>query len=135
MLVSIGCGLITYLLVPYFGVRITLIFALSFVLCGGAIVFLTWNENWGSAETPHEELLRNCVALIKTGEGNVCFAYIIVDSKIRKLALIQAFFEPCICVFIFIWTPALNKTGIHNVAINLLSFFNSIWTSVCLFYD
>jgi MFS family permease len=103
-LMAILAGLVAHTLVETLAVGPVAPFdaAALVLLAGGAIVYTTWTENYGtdaSDTTSGVEMFRRAGALIAS------------EPKIALLGAMQALFEGSMYTFVFLWTPALSPAG------------------------
>ena len=103
-----------------FGPVAPFVAAIPFLAVAAIWIFLTWEENLGQQE-------RNwggqCLEGIYTIMGN---------RKILFLGLIQSIFESCMYIFVFLWTPVLEK-GKPPLGLTFSSFMVAIMIGSALY--
>ncbi|KAK9826741.1 hypothetical protein WJX81_003787 [Elliptochloris bilobata] len=102
-LVAILAGLLAHALVEYgqLGPVAPFDAAAGVMLLGGALVALTWSENYGDNSER-----RSFGAQLKAAAQAIAR-----DEKIALLGAMQSLFEGSMYTFVFLWTPALSPKG------------------------
>lgn len=72
--------------------------AILLLAAGGIIVFFTWTENYGNSSV---DLKESFIAGFNTLRK---------DMKVAALGVGQGMFESAMYIFVFMWTPTLDKT-------------------------
>lgn len=98
-IIAILSGLVASQVKSFFG-TMTAPFdtAILLLVIGGFIIYYTWTENYGNSTG---ELKQNFV------EG---FNTLLSDMKVASLGLAQSMFESAMYIFVFMWTPTLDRT-------------------------
>jgi hypothetical protein len=97
--------------------------AIAFMLIGGAIVLVTWAENYGN-QTASGSVIES----IKTARQQ-CRD----DPTIVAACMVQSFFEAAMYTFIFMWTPAIEeRTSVGKDDIPFGLIFASFMVSMML---
>ena len=88
--------------------------AIVFLAAGAVMIRRTWVENTPVAAAPGAAMPMPPLPAALPGPATGCLASlrpIVRNRKIWMLALVQAFFEAGMYLFVFLWTPALVRRG------------------------
>jgi len=98
-IIAILSGLVASQVKSFFG-TMTAPFDTAIVLLviGGVIIFYTWTENYGNSSV---DVKQSFV------EG---FSTLTNDFKVAALGLAQSMFESAMYIFVFMWTPTLDRS-------------------------
>jgi len=94
-LIAILSGLLANSVKDLYGYVAPFDTAILFLVIGGVVIVLTWEENYGDQTIDNVTQFRNA------------FRHIFADRKVAMLGCIQSFFEGGMFTFVFMWTPAL----------------------------
>mmetsp|Transcript_39307 Transcript_39307/g.125368 ORF Transcript_39307/g.125368 Transcript_39307/m.125368 type:complete len:329 (+) Transcript_39307:550-1536(+) len=76
--------------------------AATFLAIGGAIIMVTWTENYGDSNAQGGSMVQ---------QFKDASAAIAADKKIALLGAMQSLFEGAMYTFVFLWTPALSPNN------------------------
>lgn len=101
-LVAIMAGILAWVLAYMFGAVAPFDASFLLLVAGGFIIYTRWRENYGEhRSTGTTSALDN---FVKAGK------MLINNEHILLLGLIQSCFESAMYIFVFMWTPALEKS-------------------------
>jgi MFS family permease len=95
-LMAVSAGLVANFVASSFGFVGPFVVAMLPLAACGALVFLTWGENYGNTSEDMMSSLKKGFKLIRE------------DSTVAALGLGQSCFEGAMYTFVFMWTPAMK---------------------------
>lgn len=101
--ISIVAGVLANMVADWmnFGPVAPFVVAIPFLICAGILIQLTWDENYGGKSG---KLFQPCMD---------CLRHIIQNKKILLLGVVNSLFESAMYIFVFLWTPVLDRSHLH----------------------
>ncbi|EDO47769.1 predicted protein [Nematostella vectensis] len=80
-----------------FGPVAPYVMAIPFLVLAGVLIIFTWEENYGGRSS---KLVGPCMD---------CLRHIIQNRRIMLIGIINSLFESAMYIFVFLWTPVLDR--------------------------
>lgn len=102
-LISVGAGVLANLVADWlnFGPVAPFIIAIPFLIGAGVLILFTWDENYGGRSA---KLFQPCME---------CLRHIVQNNRVLLIGTINSLFESSMYIFVFLWTPVLDRRHLN----------------------
>jgi MFS transporter, MFS domain-containing protein family, molybdate-anion transporter len=100
---AILAGLVASPLVASYGVNAPFDLSAACLVAGGVLTAVTWSENYGSGD---REASSDIMASMTKA-----WSVLRTNGKVAAIGITQSLFEAAMYIFVFFWTPALEKSN------------------------
>lgn len=98
--ISILAGVLANMVAEWmnFGPVAPFVVAIPFLVAAGILIQFTWDENYGGKSA---KLFQPCME---------CLRHIVQNKKVLLLGVVNSLFESAMYIFVFLWTPVLDRS-------------------------
>ena len=100
-LISVAAGFVANCVAEWFGFGpvAPFIVAIPFLIAAGVLIQLTWNENYGARSN---KVFQPCFESLR---------HIVTNPRVKLIGAVTSFFESVMYIFVFLWTPVLDRAN------------------------
>lgn len=80
-----------------FGPVAPFVLAIPFLITAGVLIQLTWEENYGGKQL---KVIQPCMESLR---------YIVTSNRVMLIGVVTSLFESAMYIFVFLWTPVLDR--------------------------
>lgn len=97
--ISVVAGILANTIAEWmrFGPVAPFVLAIPFLIAAGILIQFTWDENYGGKQL---KVIQPCMESLR---------YIVTNSKVMLIGIVTSLFESAMYIFVFLWTPVLDR--------------------------
>ena len=97
--ISVVAGILANTIAEWmrFGPVAPFVLAIPFLITAGILIQLTWDENYGGKQL---KVIQPCVESLR---------YIVTNNRVMLIGTVTSLFESAMYIFVFLWTPVLDR--------------------------
>ena len=98
--ISVVAGILANTITEWmrFGPVAPFVLAIPFLITAGILIQLTWDENYGGKQL---KVIQPCMESLR---------YIVTNNRVMLIGTVTSLFESAMYIFVFLWTPVLDRT-------------------------
>ncbi|PFX17114.1 molybdate-anion transporter-like [Stylophora pistillata] len=102
-IISVVAGILANTIAEWmpFGPVAPFVLAIPFLIATGILIQFTWDENYGGK---NNKVIQPCIESLR---------HIVTNNKVMSIGIVTSLFESAMYIFVFLWTPVLDRGHLY----------------------